>query len=210
MPTITAITAQIKNKDRVNIFLDDRYAFSLASAAATGLRVGQTLNEEQITARQSQDSLEKAKEQVISLIARRPRSVAEVRRYLQGKGYDEPQIEQVITRLQAIDLLNDQTFSEYWLEQRQTFKPRSQRALRFELQQKGISRDVMASLLDEVDEIAAATQAAQSKLNSLRHLPEEQFRAKLGGFLQRRGFQYDTIRQIMDELWQTIQDEMNE
>ena len=62
----------------------------------------------------------------------------------------------------------------------------------------------------EVDEIAAATQAAESKLNSLRHLPEEQFRAKLGGFLQRRGFQYDTIRQVIDESWQTIQDEMNE
>lgn len=156
MATITAITAQVKNKDRVNIFLDDQYAFSLAIAAAVGLKVGDTLTEEQIAARQSQDTLEKAKEQVIRLIAQRPRSVTEVRRYLQGKGYDEPQVEQVITRLQAVDLLDDTTFSEYWIDQRLTFKPRSQMALRYELQQKGISRDVMDTLLSEVDEVAAA------------------------------------------------------
>ena len=65
MAIITAITAQVKNKDRVNIFLDDQYAFSLAIAAAVGLKVGDTLSDEQIAARQSQDTLEKAKEQVI-------------------------------------------------------------------------------------------------------------------------------------------------
>ena len=210
MATITAITAQVKNKDRVNIFLDDQYAFSLAIAAAVGLKVGDTLTEEQIAARQSQDTLEKAKEQVIRLIAQRPRSVTEVRRYLQGKGYDEPQVEQVITRLQAVDLLDDTTFSEYWIDQRLTFKPRSQMALRYELQQKGISRDVMDTLLSEVDEVAAATQAAERKLNSLRHLPQEEFRAKLSGFLQRRGFRYETIRQVVDTLWQTYQDELTE
>ena len=210
MAIITAITAQVKNKDRVNIFLDDQYAFSLAIAAAVGLKVGDTLTEEQIAARQSQDTLEKAKEQVIRLIAQRPRSVTEVRRYLQGKGYDEPQVEQVITRLQAVDLLDDTTFSEYWIDQRLTFKPRSQMALRYELQQKGISRDVMDTLLSEVDEVAAATQAAERKLNSLRHLPQEEFRAKLGGFLQRRGFRYETTRQVVDALWQTYQDELTE
>ena len=210
MPTITAITAQVKNKDRINVFLDDRYAFSLAIAAATGLKVGDTLSDEQIAARQSQDTLEKAKEQVIRLIAQRPRSVTEVRRYLQGKGYDEPQVEQVIARLQAVDLLDDTTFSEYWIDQRLTFKPRSQMALRYELQQKGISRDVMESLLNEVDEVAAATQAGERKLNSLRHLPQEEFRTKLSGFLQRRGFRYETIRQVVDSLWQTCQDDLTE
>ncbi|MBP7999884.1 MAG: RecX family transcriptional regulator [Chloroflexi bacterium] len=207
MPTITAITAQVKNKDRVNIFLDEQYAFSLSLAAATGLKTGDNLTEEQIALRQSQDLLVKAKEQVIRLISQRPRSIGEVQRYLHGKGYDNTQIEQVITQLQALDLLNDSSFSEYWIDQRLTFKPRSQMALRYELQQKGVSRDVIDSLLNEVDEVAAARDAAQRKLGTYRHLPQEQFRAKLGGYLQRRGFQYQTIRQVVDDLWRELEDE---
>ncbi len=210
MQTITAITAQIKNKDRVNIFLDDRYAFSLASAAAQGLKIGDTISETEIAERQAKDTLEKAKEQVIRYIVQRPRSVTEVRRYLQGKGYDEAQVEQILGRVQAMNLLDDTAFAEYWIDQRLTFKPRSQMALRYELKQKGVSQDVMESLLNEVDEVAAATTAAQSKLNSLRHLPQEQFRTKLGSHLQRRGFRYDTIRQVIDELWREIKDEQNE
>lgn len=207
MPTITAISAQVKNKDRVNVHLDGRYGFSLAVAAAHGLSVGDSLSDEQIAARQAQDSLEKAKQQLYRLLTSRPRTVQEIRRYLQGKGYDEAQIELLVTFLQEKQLLDDAAFTEYWVEQRLTFKPRSQMALRYELQQKGVSHEVMAPLLAEVDEAAAATDAAHRQLNRLRHLPWEQFQAKLGGYLQRRGFQYETIRQVVNDLWRELQNE---
>lgn len=210
MPTITAITPQVRNQDRVNIFLDGRYAFSLAVAAAFGLKIGDTLTEGQIAERQAKDSLEKAKDQAIRYIVQRPRSSSEIGRYLKRKGYDEPQIEQVVNRLRELELLDDSAFAEYWIEQRLTFKPRSQMALRYELQQKGVSRDVMDELLNEVDEVAAAQDAAQRKLNTYRHLPEDQFRAKLGGFLQRRGFRYETIRQVVDDLWREIEETSQE
>ena len=210
MQSITAITPQVRNQDRVNVYLDGRYAFSLAVAAALGLRVGDELTEGQIEACKAKDSLEKAKDQAIRYIVQRPRSISEIERYLKRKGYDEPQIEQVVNRLRELDLLDDTAFAEYWIEQRLTFKPRSQMALRYELQQKGVSRDVMDELLNEVDEVAAAQDAAQRKLNSLRHLPEDQFRAKLGGFLQRRGFRYETIRQVIDDLWREIEETSQE
>lgn len=210
MPTVTAITPQVRNQDRVNIFLDGRYAFSLAVAAALGLKIGDTLTEGQIAERQAKDSLEKAKDQAIRYIVQRPRSINEIERYLKRKGYDEPQIEQIINRLKELDLLDDSAFAEYWIEQRLTFKPRSQMALRYELQQKGVSRAVMDELLNEVDEVAAAQDAAQRKLNTFRHLPEDQFRAKLGGFLQRRGFRYETIRQVVDDLWREIEETSQE
>lgn len=204
------MTPQVRNQDRVNIFLDGRYAFSLAVAAALGLKIGDTLTEGQIAERQAKDSLEKAKDQAIRYIVQRPRSINEIERYLKRKGYDEPQIEQIINRLKELDLLDDSAFAEYWIEQRLTFKPRSQMALRYELQQKGVSRAVMDELLNEVDEVAAAQDAAQRKLNTFRHLPEDQFRAKLGGFLQRRGFRYETIRQVVDDLWREIEETSQE
>jgi regulatory protein len=210
MQTITAITPQVRNQDRVNIYLDGRYAFSLAVAAALGLRVGDELTEGQIEACRAKDSLEKAKDQAIRYIVQRPRSISEIERYLKRKGYDEPQIEQVVNRLRELNLLDDTAFAEYWIEQRLTFKPRSQMALRYELQQKGVSRDVMDEMLNEVDEVAAAQDAAQRKLNTFRHLPEDQFRAKLGSFLQRRGFRYETIRQVVDDLWREIEETSQE
>ena len=202
--TITALTAQKRNPDRVNVYLDGTFAFGLPAITAAGLKVGQTLSPEAIAALQHEDLVEKARQSAIRFIGYRPRSVMEVRRNLRNKDYDEPVIEHVLERLQAVELLDDVAFARYWVEQRETFKPRSQMALRLELQQKGVARDVIEKALVKVDETATARRAAEKQARRWLHLPEDAFRARLVGFLQRRGFNYGVIDEITNELWESI------
>ena len=204
MATVTALTAQKRNKDRVNVFLDGTFAFGLAAIVAAPLRIGQTLTPEMITTLQEGVSYEKAKERAVNFISYRPRSCAEVTKNLKDKGFDEEMITQVITRLEEVGLLNDESFARYWVEQRETFKPRSRIALQQELLQKGISREITDIVLSEVDETSAARRAAQKQLYRWANLPKDEFDKKLGGYLQRRGFYYEIVRQINDELWQEI------
>jgi regulatory protein len=202
---ITALQAQKRNRERLNVYLDGQYAFSLALNAAVGLRLGQQLSAEEIARLQTQDEYEKAKESALRFISYRPRSMAEVRQNLRGKGVDDTIIEQVVNRLAELELLDDAAFARYWVEQRETFKPRSPLALRQELQQKGLERQVIDEALAELDVTAAARRAAEQQAGRWEHLDKESFYQKMGGFLQRRGFSYSIVREVTDEVWQNVQ-----
>ncbi len=204
MGKITALSVQKRNRERVNVYIDGEFAFGLAYGAAARLRVGQELSPDEISALKSQDTVEKAKDSAYRLISLRPRSIAEIQRSLHKKGYEPEVIEQVINRLVELDFLNDETFAQYWVEQRDTFKPRSHMALRQELMQKGVSRDIIDQALTASDETASARAAAEKKAKQLTRYPEEEFKKKLGQFLQRRGYQYALIKELIDERWQEI------
>jgi regulatory protein len=204
MGTITALSAQKKSSDRVNVYLDGEFAFGLAYSAAATLRVGQMLSPTEVAALQAQDTVEKAHASATRLLAHRPRSQAEIQRQLQTKGYNQTVIDQVIERLAAVNLINDEQFARYWIEQRETFRPRGHLALRQELQQKGIAREIIEAALAGVDETTAARQSAERKAQQLAGLPEMEFKKKLGQYLQRRGFPYESIRLVTDDLWTAV------
>jgi regulatory protein len=204
MATITALTTQKRSRDRINIFLDGEFAFGLPAAAAMDLRMGQELSGREIAALQELDEVEKAKKIAIALISRRPRSTTEIERHLRQKQFDDLVISKVVERLTAVDLLDDHAFVDYWVDQRETFKPRSHLALRQELMQKGVSRDIIDSALENVNERNAALRAAAKKARRWQHLPEAEYRAKLSRYLQRLGFPYDIIRETTNRYWQAL------
>jgi regulatory protein len=213
MATITGLTQQKRNKDRVNLFLDGQYAFSLSAIVAASLHENQTLTLEQIERLRGQDQLEKAKSRAYRYLSYRPRSIAEMQDYLRSKGYDRPLVEEVTGRLVELELLDDRSFAAYWVEQRNTFNPRSQMALRHELFQKGVDRDIVDDAVSEVDERAAALQAVEKRAARWISLPQEQFMLKVNSFLQRRGFGYTVISDVSRQLWESSQtgdDDKNE
>lgn len=129
----------------------------------------------------------------------RPRSVAEMEQYLQQKGIPEAVIEGLIVELIERDYLDDQAFARYWVDQRETFKPRSRLALRHELRQKGLTPAVIEEAVAQVDELEAARRAVSAKADLWAALPQEEFNRKLGQYLQRRGFGYAIINAIIQE-----------
>ncbi len=204
MSKISALTPQKHNLHRINVFVDGAFVCGLAESVAIRLKVGQVVSPQEILRWQEEDVFEQARLKAVRLLELRPRSTAEIRRHLQEKGYDDQVVNQVVEHLHQVKLLNDEMFVNYWVEQRETFRPRSQAALRQELQQKGVSREVMEDVLSQVDETAAARQAAAKQLTRWRSLDEQTFRVKVGGFLHRRGFHYDIIREVTNDLWQSV------
>jgi regulatory protein len=207
MAKITALTRQKRNKDRVNVYLDGEFAFGLALITAVSLRIGQELTAADIAKLKDADDLEKAKQTALNFISYRPRSIAEVRKNLLGKEYSEETVEAVIARLQELELLSDEAFVHYWVEQRNTFKPRSQMALRAELLRKGVEQEAIDAIVSDVDETSGALQAAQKQQHRWRTLSEEAFRKKAGGFLQRRGFGYGIVKETLDTIWESFEEE---
>ena len=205
MSKISAIEPQQKNPQRVNIHLDGEFAFGLARITAGWLKVGQELSEEKIAALQVEDANEVAYQKALHFLSYRPRSLAEVRQNLTKHGTPEALVEDTVNRLQRAGLVNDQEFARTWVENRNTFQPRSKLALRMELRRKGLSDEIVQPVLDEqVDEEALAFEAARKYARRLTGLEWFEFRQKLSGFLARRGFSYATLSPVVSEVWKEI------
>ena len=200
--SISAIEQQERRGgQRCNIFVDGRYAFSLSTEVALELRVGEPISDARHAELVMKDQQAKAFDAALHFLGSRPRSEREIRDRLSRGEYDPLVITHVIERLRRMRLVDDAAFAAYWVEQRATHKPRGARLLKQELRQKGVSQDVVAEALPEDDDQDGAYRTAQRKAVSLRALDERTFKQRLGGFLQRRGYGYETVRPVVNRLW---------
>ena len=204
MPEITALTAQRRRRNRVNVFLDGEYAFSLQDTLAATLHLGQELDAQDVAALRQRDAVEDAYDRVLTYLTYRPRSAWEVRQYLQKRDLGEEAQTLVLERLTRAGLVNDREYAQFWVENRTAHRPRGRRALRAELRQKGIATEVVESAVSDVDEDAAALAVAEARVRRLAHLDRLAFRQRMYGYLQRRGFSYDVCRRVTDRLWQQV------
>ncbi len=208
--TITALEAQKRHSDRVNVYLDGAYAFGLPAILAAHLHVGQQLTEDAIEALRQADAIERATDRAVRLLARRPHSEAELRRYLARKNTPDAVIEAALAKLQRLGYVDDRAFAAYWVENRERFRPRGIRALRYELRQKGIAADVIEETLQDFDPQASARRAAQTYARRLHNLTRREARNKLAGFLQRRGFAYAVVREVVQDVLDELEAEQPE
>ncbi len=205
--TITEISAQKRNRRRVNISLDGSYAFSLDRVTAAWLKVGRELSDAEIEKLQTSDEVEIGINQALNLLSHRSRSVAEMTRYLEGKGYAPATLKAVLARLEEEGLLNDERFGREWIENRNTFRPRSQSQLKAELRFKGLAESSIESALEEsgVDDATLAMAAARKQAHRYLSSDYEIYRKKLGNALLRRGFSYATVNETLRTLWNEMQ-----
>lgn len=208
MSVITALETQKHNQERISVFLDGDFALGVPLIVAVRLWVGQSITPAELAALRQTALQEEAREKALQLLARRPRSVAEVRRALADKGYEEAIIAWVVTHLTEVQLLDDLAFARYWIEQRDAFRPRSRAFLRQELRQKGIALDIVEAVLGGDDEEwTRILKTAKQRATRYYNLPWETFQSKLEAYLQRRGFRYGLIRQAVAEVWQLYHDD---
>ena len=197
MAKITAIEPQKRDPDRVNIHLDGNYAFGLTRITAAWLKIGQELSDDKIASLQAEDGRERAYQQAMLFLSYRARSKSEIRQNLSKHEFPQDVIEQTLERLRENQLADDNQFARAWVENRNTFRPRSRRALQMELRQKGLSDEASQSALEGLDEEALAYEAGLKKARRLQSEEWSEFRKKLSEHLARRGFPYSVIASVV-------------
>lgn len=207
MPVVTAIEFQKRNKERVNIYLDGEYAFSLNLLDGAKLYKGQTLSDNEIAEIRGEDLVVRAVDSAARFLGHRPRSVAEVRKNLKDKDFDAGVIDAALVRLTSLGYLDDRAFARYWVESRTQFKPLGTAALRYELRQKGVADALIREILEAVDDESAAYTAAVPLLKRQRGHDRRSARQKISTTLARRGFAYDDVRAALDRLFDEVEEE---
>lgn len=203
---ITALKAQKKNPNRINVYLDGEFAFGLSRIVAAWLSVGQEVDDEQIAGLQHQDAGEVALDNAVKFISYRSRTESETRRKLSEKGFSEQDIDKVLERLRTNGLVADEQYARSWVESRSASHPRSRRLMAMELRQKGVSNsDIDKALEGTEDDDKLAYQAASQYAHRLAKLEWDKFRERLRAYLLRRGFAYGTIAPLVRRVWSELQ-----
>ncbi len=204
MGVITQLKVQKRDKDRVSVFVDGEYAFSVSMLAAANLRREQELTPGEIAELKREGDAHLAYQRAVRYLGYRPRSTAEIERYLGKKEYGEEIVADVVSRLERQGYLDDHAFATFWVENREQFRPRGKRALAYELRQKGVPRDVIDRALQGVEEEDAAWSAVSAKLQRWAELDEYEFKQRVMGHLSRRGFPYAVCRETADRAWKEL------
>ena len=207
--TITALVVQAGDQERVNVFIDGQFAIGLSIYVMQDERLhkGKLLTQADWNRLEQAERGSQAWNAALRLLEARPRSERELRTRLQRKQFTPEHIDLTIKRLRELELLNDAQFAQLWVANRQNLNPRGAQALRQELRAKGIDRQivdtVIESNIDADSERDACADVARRALRKYANEPDRAtFQRKFGGFLQRRGFSFETIKPLLDELWQ--------
>ena len=139
----------------------------------------------------------------------RPRSEKEVKDYLIKKAqkffWPEEVVQQVLFSLKEKQLIDDVAFVEWFVEQRNAGKPKSQFALRHELQKFGIDREVVENFFQEnpSEELELAYKALQPRWRRYQYLDKNERFKKAASFLSGKGFIFETIKKTIQKLEET-------
>jgi regulatory protein len=119
------------------------------------------------------------------------------------KGFDVTLVKRVIEELLSSGLLDDAAFAQSWVRNRQQSKPRGKSLLRHELRQKGVARETTEAALEALtpeQEGEVARMLAARRWEREAKVDPALRKRRVIGFLQRRGYSWETIRDALAPL----------
>ncbi|MDB5083253.1 MAG: recX [Bacilli bacterium] len=201
---LTRIVAGKVHPDRVNLYLDGEYWDSIDAELVYRyqLHPGDSLSDDVLQELKLADSLIQAKTAALRYLRARNRSKLELVRFLERKGYEETITGEVLDHLAKLQLIDDASYAQVFINDRLRSNPRSRRMLRYELSQKGISQSDIEYALSTADttEQEAALSLVRKRAKSYREDNAKNWKLKTYKWLQSKGFSSSTAMQAIEQV----------
>ncbi|HEX8914113.1 MAG TPA: RecX family transcriptional regulator [Humisphaera sp.] len=206
MPTITRIAEQKRRKNRRSVYLDGAFAFgcNVNVIARFRLREGLRLTPEQVAEVLAGGVRQECLDDALRMLQSRLHSRSEVKKKLARKEYGPQVIDAVLADLERLGYLNDAEFAKAKATSAAKHKHHGARRAKVELMRKGVDPETaekaLADVYDAHDSLAVAKELARKQAPRLSRLDPQVARRRLVGMLQRRGFDYEMVKPVVDEV----------
>lgn len=214
MKKITKIEYQKKNKDRLNIYLDDEYAFAID----INILIKYSLKKDMLLDDELIDEILKSEERIsvynygISVLSRRANSEYELRLKMQDKGFDSQLIDNAIIKLKEQKYLDDERYCEMFINDKINISKYGTRKIKEALYYKGINKEIIEEKIKNIsteDEEERAFKLGEKKLISIKEEDTLKKGRKLSNYLIGKGFEYETVKKAVRNLMNTEFDDYN-
>ncbi len=194
---ITAIKQQVKNPQRVSVFVDEKYSFSLSldELLAQKLKKDQELSQADVKRLKKISGDGKLRARSLEWLLNRPHSIREFKDYLYRKKADPELAAALVREFLDKSYLNEQKFGQWLIELHQR-RGKSNRAIRAELFKKGLDRELIDELMRDgsENEEQRLKDLVAKKRKSSRYKNDPQ---KLAQYLTSQGFSYGMVKEAL-------------
>lgn len=203
---VTAIVAQKNNPSRCSIYLNDEFAFGCTMDIVLKYRLakGQILSNEIKREMLNQEHFIKLKQEALQFATYKPRTEKQIVEAMLDRGYTSEESLLAVEFLREFNYLNDANYARMFIADSMIHKPMGERKMREELRKRGVQEfeidDALANYLPKDSSKDQARQAAEKKLRSLGWKSNDKQKSSLISFLQSRGFSWEIIREVVEEL----------
>ncbi|MCX7832625.1 MAG: RecX family transcriptional regulator [Ignavibacteria bacterium] len=201
---ITLIEPQ-KKSGRYNIYIDNQYSFGIYEETLVnfGLKKNDELTEKKIKEIKDYDELNFGKKLAYKYLSYKQRTEQELRNKLQNSKISKKNIEKIIRFFREHNFINDESYVKSLIVSEVSKKPKGKKLLKAKLKQKGISEEIINSAIsryvsEDIEEANAKT-LLEKYLKKIKKYPLEKQKQKSYRYLISRGFEYDTVSNILKE-----------
>ena len=205
MNIITKIEVVKRNKERVNIYIDEEYAFSISAELIykENIKVKDKIDVDSLKKLADEDNYIKCKNTALKTIERTYKSEKELAQKLALKGYDDHIINRTINFMKEYNLLNDNNYATMYVKDKS--RNIGKKKIKYSLLQKGIDEEIIESELekinnDEVKAIVYEMALKKYKVFSKRENDNYKLTQKLYRFLMGKGYDYDLIKDVVKSI----------
>lgn len=195
---VTKIVAVTKTKYK--IFIDEQFAFVLYKGELSRYHIAadQKIDLEVYEKIRTEVILKRAKLRAMHLLNDMGRTEEQLRTKLKSGNYPEDIVEAAIAYVKSFGYINDAAYARNFVESRKDKK--SKKEIFAKLCEKGVKSEDIEAAFEECYECDDAKAAIESILRKKRYNSETADRVetqKILGYLTRKGFQYEDIRQVI-------------
>lgn len=203
---VTNIEVQKKNKERVSVFIDGHYGFSLHAEFIYkyNIKVGMDLEPSFINEIAKAEEQKKANNYALTLLSKSFKTEKQIKDKMKTKGFEEEYINKAIDMMKDYGYINDTRYATSYVSDTVAFTKMGKNKIKNKLYEKGVNKDtindVLNELVDDEQQFEAALVIASKKFKSLKDIDKHKKNQKLISFLQYRGFSFDIIKKVLNEL----------
>jgi len=199
---ITEVSPQKNNPNRVSVYVDGDYAFSLddVDALVLGIKPGREISKKEIENCLFESQFGKAKAKAMEILSRKSVSKKMLSDELFKKGYDQLVVAEVLNEFESLGYIDDFAFAMLYMEYA-AGKMWGAKKICYELKEKGIDpntiEDAMCSFtLPGEEEIAECI---------LQKYPGEDYgdfktKQKIMRFFASRGFEFSVVEKALKRI----------
>lgn len=199
------VTAVVKKRKYLSdLYIDGELAFTLDSRVLLdeGIKKGVHLDDEELHSLVIKSQQRRAKEKALYLLGFRDHSRKELFDKLR-RTEDEAAAEYAVEKMEELHFIDDERYASRLAEQLINVKRLSKRAAAQKLYQKGIDRDLIDEVLENIELDPKDNIRELVERKYMRYLNDEKGRKKTVSALQRMGYSWGDIKSVLSEYTET-------
>lgn len=141
---------------------------------------------------------------LMALCSRQEKCSSEILKKLEQWGFEESEQNKILKKLIEESFIDDKRYTGFYIKDKFRFNKWGRQKIFFQLKQKGIEEEIFKEawkeLITESDEEEQIRNELKNKNRNLKAKDTWDRRAKLIRFAQSRGYDYEMVNYVLDEI----------